>query len=185
MKIKKVFMMFTALILSVCLLAGCAPGFVNPGDNLGGGGTVSSAPQESSSEYSSEISAAVSSDAVASEATEVPEGATRITGEDLDGDGKYKISVEGDYYVTGEIAGKINVRSGGVTLYLHNAALSYEKKVIDSTYDLTITLIGKNTVVNTNEEDGGSNAIDVEGELVINGGGSLSGVSTKNGVKGC
>ena len=76
MKIKKVFMMFTALILSVCLLAGCAPGFVNPGDNLGGGGTVSSAPQESSSEYSSEISAAVSSDAVASEATEVPEGDT-------------------------------------------------------------------------------------------------------------
>ena len=76
MKIKKVLMMFTALILSVCLLAGCAPGFVNPGDNLGGGGTVSSAPQESSSEYSSEISAAVSSDAVASEATEVPEGAT-------------------------------------------------------------------------------------------------------------
>ena len=185
MKIKKVLMMFTALILSVCLLAGCAPGFVNPGDNLGGGGTVSSAPQESSSEYSSEISAAVSSDAVASEATEVPEGATRITGEDLDGDGKYKISVEGDYYVTGELAGKINVRSGGVTLYLHNAALSYEKKVIDSTYDLTITLIGKNTVVNTNEEDGGSNAIDVEGELVINGGGSLSVVSTKNGVKGC
>ena len=59
MKIKKVLMMFTALILSVCLLAGCAPGFVNPGDNLGGGGTVSSAPQESSSEYSSEISAAV------------------------------------------------------------------------------------------------------------------------------
>lgn len=185
MKIKKVFMMFTSLILSVCLLAGCAPGFVNPGDNLGGGGTVSSAPQESSSEYSSEISAAVSSDAVASEATEVPEGATRITGEDLDGDGKYKISVEGNYYVIGELAGKINVRSGGVTLYLYNAALSYEKKVIDSTYDLTISLIGKNTVVNTNEEDGGSNAIDVEGELVINGGGSLSVVSTKNGVKGC
>lgn len=66
---------------------------------------------------------------------------------------------------------------------MHNAALSYEKKVIDSTYDLTITLIGKNTVVNTNEEDGGSNAIDVEGELVINGGGSLSVVSTKTESK--
>lgn len=106
---------------------------------------------------------------------EVPEGATRITG-------KATITEAGDYYVDSEISGKkISIECEGVTLYLSGATLTNEKKVIESTCGLTVTLLGENTVANSNTD--GSNAIDCAGNLVINGSGSLSLSSTKNGIK--
>lgn len=105
----------------------------------------------------------------------VPDGATEITG-------KITITEAGDYYVSTVISGKkITVESEGVTLYLSGATLSNEKKVIESVCSLTLTLIGENSVTNSNAD--GSNAIDCEGDLVINGGGSLAVYSTKNGIK--
>jgi hypothetical protein len=107
--------------------------------------------------------------------TEVPTDASRITE-------KVKITTGGNYFVEGDISGnKINIACEGVTLYLKNATLSNEKKVIESDYDLTIILIGENTVTNSNAD--GSNAIDCAGNLVINGGGSLTVNATKNGIK--
>lgn len=65
----------------------------------------------------------------------------------------------GAYYVDGTISQKkITIDSEGVTLYLVGAALSNEKKVIESNYSFTLTLIGENTV--TNSDESGSNAID-------------------------
>jgi hypothetical protein len=111
-----------------------------------------------------------------SEAREkVPVSSTKITG-------KITIEKAGNYYVNSTIEGKkITVACEGVTLYLVNANLSNEKKVIESDYDLTITLIGSNTITNSNSK--GSNAIDCAGNLIINGSGSLSVTSTKNAIK--
>lgn len=111
---------------------------------------------------------------VSAGATEIPDGATEIT------DG-YEITEAGDYYVASEIDDKIEITAEGVTLYLSDATLSNKKKVIESSYGLTLTLIGENSVSNTNTD--GSNAIDCEGDLTVNGSGSLSVSSTKNGIK--
>jgi hypothetical protein len=106
---------------------------------------------------------------------EIPEGATQIIG-------KITIKDAGNYYINTVIADKkISVACEGVTLYLSGATLSNEKKVIESDYGLTITLIGENTISNSNTD--GSNAIDCAGDLIINGSGSLNITSTKNGIK--
>lgn len=108
---------------------------------------------------------------------EIPGDAVQITG-------KITISTPGDYYVSTSIEGKkITVECEGVRLYLSGAALSNEKKVIESINGcgLTITLFGENIVSNSNAS--GSNAIDCEGDLIINGAGSLSVTSTKNAIK--
>lgn len=108
--------------------------------------------------------------------TAIPDDATEITG-------KITITEAGDYFVSTEISGKkITVDCAGVTIYLSGASLSNEKKVIESTYPLTITLLGENEITNTNPD--GSNALDCEGDLVINGTGSLKVTSTKNAIKG-
>ena len=107
-------------------------------------------------------------------ATAVPDGATHITAE-------ITIDKPGDYYVNSALDGKITVASSGVTLYLSGATMTNGKKIVDSTYDMTITLIGENSMTNSNTE--GSNAIDCTGALVINGDGSLSIDATKNGIK--
>lgn len=87
----------------------------------------------------------------------------------------------GAYYVDGTISQKkITIDSEGVTLYLVGAALSNEKKVIESNYSFTLTLIGENTVTNSNES--GSNAIDCTGTLTVNGTGSLTVSATKNAI---
>jgi hypothetical protein len=125
---------------------------------------------------SEKVESAASSFVTIKEAnTKVPLSSTRITG-------KITIEQAGNYYVNSTIEGKkITVACEGVTLYLVNATLSNEKKVIESEYDLTITLIGENSISNSNSS--GSNAIDCAGNLVINGGGSLAISSTKNGIK--
>lgn len=108
-------------------------------------------------------------------ATEIPKGATAVTG-------KITIEKAGNYYVNSEITGKkITIDCAGVTLYLSNAKLSNEKKVIESNYPLTITLLGKNEISNSNPD--GSNAVDCAGDLTVNGSGSLKITSTKNGIK--
>jgi hypothetical protein len=107
--------------------------------------------------------------------TKIPDDATQIIG-------KITIKDAGNYYVNTEIADKkISVACEGVTLYLSGATLSNEKKVIESDYGLTITLLGENTISNSNTD--GSNAIDCAGDLIINGSGSLKITSTKNGIK--
>lgn len=107
-------------------------------------------------------------------ATAIPSEATHVTAEST-------LSQPGNYYVDSSFDGKITVSCDGVTLYLSGANITNGKKVIESTFDMTITLIGNNSVSNSNTA--GSNAIDCTGNLVINGSGSLSVDATKNGIK--
>ncbi len=93
-----------------------------------------------------------------------------------------EITSAGDYYVQGDsLSGKkITISADGVTLYLVNAELSNEKKVIETdngAQDLTITLIGENSITNSEAD---TNAVTIDGTLTINGPGSLSITSTKN-----
>ncbi len=164
-----------SLVLSSAIFLGSAAvsgAFINPGDSLGGGGTATSTP--TATEHQRVQMAQAEIGALTAGLTAVPEGATQITG-------KYEITAPGDYYVSTAIEGKkITVSCEGATLYLVNATLSNEKKVIDSSVPFTITLIGNSTVTNSNTA--GSNAIDCLGKLTINGSGSLTVNSTKNGI---
>lgn len=170
---KKVVCLILSFVLG-CSLMACNPKedpFVNPGDNLGGGGIVDEKPSITESE---EVNDAEDSIGDITSGENVPADAIRLD-EDL------IITQAGNYYVEGEISGKIEISTSDVSLYLVNAHLTNKKKVIESTADLTITLIGENSITNTNAD--GSNAIDIQGTLKINGEGSLDVVSTKNGIK--
>lgn len=114
--------------------------------------------------------------ATAAAESEIPSDATQIKG-------KITVSAPGNYFVATPLAGKkITIDSAGVTLYLDGAELSNEKKVIESNYGLTITLIGESTVMNSDTTDP-KNAIDCAGDLVINGSGKLTVSSVKHGIK--
>ena len=163
----------------MCILSGCSLNknndddiFINPGDSLGGGKVATDTPVESSD---NSVNEALNNVLETGESlSQVPSDATQITD-------KYEITSPGNYYVSTTITNKkITVSSQGVTLYLNNANLSNEKKVIESSVSFTLTLIGDNTISNSNES--GSNAIDCEGDLIINGPGSLTISSTKNGI---
>ncbi len=161
------------LVAASLLLCACgtdAP-FTNPGDYLGGGGTVEEVPSATVSDNAANAEDTVGEVPAGEEA--VPAEATTLTAGDA-------ISAAGDYLVTGAFDGKLSITAPTAHLYLQNAALTNAKKVIESAGDLTITLLGENTVTNTNAD--GSNAIDCAGTLTINGTGSLSVTATKNGV---
>ncbi len=150
---------------AICMFAGCSL--------WDGGSSSASTPETTTSDSADSAEEAVGT--VDEGSDSVPENATKISGD-------YTIEDAGDYYVTGESDGKITVECEGVTLYIVNATVTNKKKVIESNYSLTITLIGENSVTNTNTD--GSNAIDCAGDLIINGSGSLTLSSTKNGIKG-
>ncbi len=174
---KKLFTLFTVLTIALTLVALCAcnttGGFLNPGDSLGGGGTASYTPQSSQETSSAEIAESVGT--ISQGESEVPDGATHITG-------KYTISSAGDYYVDSTIEGKkITVSAEGAVLYLKGATLSNEKKVIESSVSFTITLIGENSITNT-DTDEQKTAITCDGTLTINGNGSLDITSINNGI---
>lgn len=174
MKIKKIIVSVIAVVFAVCLFAGCDSAFTNPGDYLGGGGTVSSTPSETDTDYTAEASSVVADIADDAAVTEVPEDAEEYTGQ--------KITQSSTYYLTGEISGKIEITADDVTLCLSDATLTYSKKVIDSTGSVTMILIVDNYIYNTNADDA-KNAVDVGGDLIIKGSGSLEIVSVKNGIK--
>ncbi len=195
MKKKSMFLFALALIGTMSIGVGCNEallngdsigggigngGFINPGDNLGGGGVAEYIPEkeESNSQIIEDIQEVVTMPTEV--ATDIPEGATQITKSG-------KIETAGVYYIDGAtIDGKINIKTEGVTLYLKNATLtSTDDKVINGSASYTLTLIGENTVQNTLVTEGeDKNAIDCDGDLTINGEGSLSVTSTKNGISG-
>ncbi len=181
MKKKKFFALSFAILFLSCFFCACGSSsqtFTNPGDYLGGGGTVSETIELSTSEYYDDMLSVVSSlSAGVSDTSTLPEGVTEITSENLE------ISESGEYFVTGTLEEKIEITADAenVVLYLVNATLSCTKKVIDCSTNLTIILIGDNSITNSNTS--GSNAIDCVGDLIIAGSGSLSISSTKNAIK--
>lgn len=175
MKMKK--LLLIPMFAGIALLSACGgqpggSGFQNPGDQLGGGGISDYTPTASTSEtmtHAKEVAG------TAAAATELPADATAISG-------KTTVKKAGDYVIEGESNGKITIEAENVHLYLKNAHISNDKKLIESDHTLTITLIGENMAENTNPD--GSNAIDCAGDLTINGSGSLALTSTKNAIKG-
>ncbi len=174
----KKFLVATSILCAASMLCGCSllnnetnNPFVNPGDLLGGGGTATYFPEETDETLVAEAKTVIGTIPVGD--TSIPQTATQITEEG-------KISSAGDYYIEGELDGKIEIEVEGVTLYLKDATLSNKKKVIESMKGFTLTLIGNNSVTNTNTD--GSNAIDCEGDLTVNGNGNLTVKATKNGI---
>lgn len=178
MKYKSVVLFLIITVYLVTLLSGCDKSFENPGDYLGGGGTVLTVPEESKSGNTEAALSAVESIEADGDVTEVPEGATEIS-EEKD---NLSITQPGSYCLRGEINDKVEITAENVTLYLCGATLKNGKKVIESTCSLTVTLIRENYICNTNTEEA-KNAIDVEGDLIINGRGSMEIESVKNGIK--
>lgn len=172
---KKRWMIGFAAAAALCLAA-CGPAapeeFRNPGDSLGGGGTVEELPQAGDSSLPAGVKEAAEAAA---------EGGFTI-GESVPLPADGKIVAAGNYLCSGERAGKISVQAAGVQLILENASLTNDKKVIESDYPLTVTLCGENTLANTDAAEA-KNAIDVEGLLRFAGDGSLKIVSQKNAVK--
>lgn len=163
-----------ALAAGLCACTPSDGGVGNGGNGGNGGNSTVTQPSEMQSVLAPKAEKIIAG--APKGETKVPDGATRITENNRD------ITKAGVYYVNSQITGKkITVGCEGVTLYLSGAKLSNEKKVIESTHSLTVTLLGENTVSNSNEA--GSNAIDCAGDLIINGSGSLKITSTKNGIK--
>lgn len=111
---------------------------------------------------------------------------TKTSAESYDGENLDQISTSGNYHYTGEITTTITVQknSGIVHLYLENAKFSSPgEKIIDSKngVNLIITLIGENTISNPSETS--TNAITTNQDITINGQGSLTITSSKNGIK--
>lgn len=172
------YLLATTALSAAIFAAGCG---ISSGDavDTGSGTEINTEtdiiPTESS--YTSDADKIVAAQSEIKGVTSVPDSAVELN-EDED---NLEITSSGEYYVTGTLKDKIEVTCEGVTLYLVDADITNNKKVIDSTCDLTITLMGENTIENSNED--GSNAIDCEGDLIINGNGSLDIYATKNGIK--
>ena len=97
----------------------------------------------------------------------------------------YTIEEAGDYYFSGALTGPITVakNAGDVHIYLENATLSVEGAAAISSKKgarLTITLLGDSSLSNSGET--AKHVIDSKENLVINGTGSLTIVSTKSAI---
>ena len=97
----------------------------------------------------------------------------------------YTIEEAGDYYFSGALTGPITVakNAGNVHIYLENATLSVENAAAVSSKKgayLTITLLGDSSL--SNAGDTAKHAIDSKENLVINGTGTLTVVSTKSAI---
>lgn len=178
MKGRKIFQLCLSLISLPLSLGGCTgETYQNPGDSLGGGGEVTDSPAQTETSSSESVQAVVDEIDDSYESS-LPGDAIQITEDNVDD----VVSAPGNYYVEGELNDQIEIQSDGVTLYLVDADITNRKKVIKcDDYDLNIVLIGDSTIANSNTDDP-KNAIDVEGDLVITGTGSLTVTSMKHGI---
>ena len=194
-----------ALGLTVGSMAGCAsdsgstansgtpptpPGggdFVNPGDNLGGGGTAT-APDEVS--YSDEEQAIISAANVGLSGVVAAEEDTSATALSADG----LISAAGSYILSGDYPSGITFGDGlakgdTVKLYLDGATVSSEtgSAIAKSDKQIDLYIIAAADTENTvSTSVDGANALQVKGTLYICGKGRLTvtaGGAGANGIK--
>lgn len=155
-------------------------GFVNPGDNLGGGGT-GEIPDESdkTDDVSGNVTTDMSdlaADADMSQATAIAATTEHVT-----------ISQSGSYVLSGEYSGGVEITSKlNVHLFLNNATISSTESAGLATgkkCTVTITAVDSTTnSISTSASD--TNALHVKGSLNVNGNGTLRVTSAgKNGVK--
>lgn len=212
MKFKKALIIIVAMITTVCLCVGLAAcddssstgsntdsgttpptppdgqpgggqgGFVNPGDNLGGGG-VGIIPSQVDSLTKDGVTVSDLSDLSQNVSYD---GATVIEGSE----DTFTITEAGNYVLKGEFKNGVvvSVANGETThLYLDGAVISNQNGIALSNAnkksELIVTLVAgsQNTVSNAGDD---ANAIHVKGNLYINGTGSLSVTSeSKNAIK--
>ena len=188
MKVKKLlFLPLVAVAMSLVLvLVACAPKFVNPGDNLGGGGVGDVAGEVDDSTSNSAKSEVedksnlddLSQNTSASGATE-----QKPTNEIV------SISKSGTYYFKGEYGGILIAKKNLDLHFIFDGAniINLDGVAIDGTENkgtsLIITLVdGTSNTVKNNGDD--VNAIHVKGSLAINGKGSLEVISiSKSALK--
>jgi len=179
-----VVMMF-GFIFAGCNLSSVNSGFVNPGDNLGGGGTgtipteVEGTDTTGIESYITLDLSELSADTDSSAATSIDATSEQVT-----------ITTAGDYILSGTYSGGIVITVGNneeVHLFLNGATISSSDGIAISNTNkkstLTITAVSgtTNTVTNSAAD---TNAIHVKGTLNINGEGTLNVTSTgKNAIK--
>lgn len=180
MKKKRIVIALAIMLVACVSLVACnenslnLPGnpFVNPGDSLGGGGQ-GTIPDETES-ASDDVSSSDVSDLQNS--VSVPDGATIVAASSE----QISIDTAGDYVFCGEYPQGIviSVANDETTrIYLNGATISNANgSAISNTNkksSLTITLVEGTTNVVTNAGDS-ANAIQVKGNLSVNGSGTLS-----------
>ncbi|MDL2292572.1 carbohydrate-binding domain-containing protein [Acholeplasma sp. OttesenSCG-928-E16] len=178
-KMAKPFMIVLFFSLSLVFLAGCD--FNGEWDHLGGGGT-------------GEIQEDADTDNIENIGEEGSEIIADIDDNQTDTDYQDSVSIQsamkieesGKYYLSGNISGQINVKAENVHLILADVTITnLGKKVINSDYDLIITLADdtENKISNIGDDAAEANAISGSGNITINGGGNLSVFGSKSCIK--
>lgn len=194
---KKWYSVVLVVVLAVVMTVACAceipqdkppqdnpndGGFVNPGDNLGGGGIGDVA--DVLDKDAEEVVAAGNIDlsSLANNTNTTDAKAVAVTEQTVE------LTADGKYILSGNYSGGVAVKGKGLTVHLilsganisaqQGVALSTDKKC-----KLTITLV-ENTTNSISNVESGQNALHVKGSLDINGKGTLAVTSSgKNAVK--
>ncbi len=179
---KRIFVFSLVLVFSLCLFTSCGKEeFVNPGDNLGGGGVgeIADSAEDPSNDVKEDLSDADFSDLSGETSSE--DAVEVAPTEDV-----YQISESGTYRFRGKYGG-IQLAADGLELHLlfDGAEITSSGIAIDGSEhkkaEVVITLEGENTVLSESESE---NAIHIKGTLSFNGSGSLSVESQgKNAIK--
>ena len=178
----KRFVWIPSLILSACLLAGCAMPFVNPGDYLGGGGKGETA------DNADDVTDDVKEDFSGGDLSDLSgntsyEGAVTAAPTE----GAYKISDSGTYLFSGNYGGiTFDAKNLELHLIFDGANIATAEGIAldgatNKGAEVVLTLIGENSIISTAE---GENAVHIKGALSLNGSGSLTVESGgKNAIK--
>ncbi|MGN1042471.1 MAG: carbohydrate-binding domain-containing protein [Christensenellales bacterium] len=172
-----IFVLVVAVL--TCLITGCTsmPSFINPGDNLGGGG-IAQTPTEATDESGTLIEKAGTKDVAAIKNDVSSADAVIVT------DSVAEITENGDYLLEGNYVSVLVAKGVAAHLFLNNAVITNpDGNAISSgkNCDVTLTVSGVNSVTNGGED---VNAIHIKGNLKINGNGVLNVRSdSKSGIK--
>ncbi len=156
--------------------------WTNPGDYLGGNGTVEDLPLEAQLEVS-EMESVIEANTIEIEeldTSKVPDDATEL---------KAKTTIEhsGNYVATGEmnITKKLvdtNDNIDGVYIYLNNCSITDDSKIFDLSCPITFVMVDGTTNYLTTEEESGKNTIDSSCDITIVGNGTLIINSDSRGI---
>lgn len=180
-KNKKTIAIIITVVMTVCLaLSACSEngGFVNPGDNLGGGGTAEKPDYVVSDEREALVSSAGAVDFSGICDDVSSNEATALTDETVE------IGKDGVYLLSGNYT-QVTVKKGvTATVILNGANIVNPDGNAFSTgknCDVTLTIKGENNVSNGGNN---ANAVHVKGTLKINGDGTLNvASSSKSAIK--
>lgn len=169
-----------AMGLALCIpLSACSSddgGFINPGDNLGGGGTASPTDEVDSSASDNEISSAGNKDLSDLLDGSSDDAATALMQKDV------QITSDGSYSLSGSYSSVYIAKGLTVNIYLDGATISPsdgEGLYSEKGCSVTLTLSGENTI-----SGGEYNAVHIKGDLSVNGDGILNAVSEgKSAIK--